>query len=102
MIIDDVIREFFHLLILEFLNPQYALFECVNGLYKPNSNSYINNNHLFYFKFFGKVLARCICDSKLAKLDCTCMYDVYRILVTVSLQAIFLLFVSLHPFISHC
>ena len=68
-ILDGIIREFFHLLILECLNPQYALFQCVNGLYKPNPNSYINNNHLFYFKFFGKVLARCICDSELITLD---------------------------------
>ena len=66
----NIIREFFHLLILECLNPQYALFQCVNGLYKPNPNSCVNSNHLFYFTFFGKVLARCICDSKLAMFDC--------------------------------
>lgn len=56
-------REFFHLLCLEFINPQYALFQCVNGLYRPNPNSSINPSHLFYFNFFGKLLAKTVCDG---------------------------------------
>ena len=56
-------REFFHLLCLELVNPQYALFQSVNGLYRPNPNSAVNPNHLFYFSFFGKVLAKIICDG---------------------------------------
>ena len=56
-------REFFHLLCLEFINPQYALFQSVNGLLRPSPCSSVNPNHLIYFHFFGKVLARMICDS---------------------------------------
>ena len=59
--------EFFHLLTLEMTNPNYALFECIQhtGLYKPSSNSSVNSNHLFFFEFFGKILAKVIIDSKL-------------------------------------
>ena len=58
--------EFFHLLSLEMTNPDYALFECIRdtGLYKPNSNSSVNSNHLFFFEFFGKILAKVIIDSE--------------------------------------
>ena len=58
-------REFFHLLSQELINPQYALFQFIpsSGLYKPNSNSAINPNHLFYFEFFGKILAKAICEG---------------------------------------
>lgn len=56
-------REFFHLLCQEFVNPQYALFQCVSGLYRPNPNSSVNPNHLFYFTFLGKILAKIICDG---------------------------------------
>ena len=62
--------EFFHLLCLEFVNPQYALFQCVNGLYKPSPNSNINTNHLIYFEFFGKMLAKSICDGMSMSLNC--------------------------------
>ena len=60
-----IFREFFHLLSQELVNPQYALFEFIpsSGLYKPNSNSAINPNHLFYFEFFGKILAKSICEG---------------------------------------
>ena len=57
-------REFFHLLCLEFVNPQYALFQSVSGLHKPSPCSSVNPNHLLYFHFFGNVLARMICDSE--------------------------------------
>ena len=58
-------REFFHLLSQELVNPQYALFQFIpsSGLYKPNLNSAINPNHLFYFEFFGKILAKAICEG---------------------------------------
>lgn len=62
-------REFFHLLCLEFINPQYALFQSVNGLIRPSPCSSVNPNHLIYFQFFGKVLARMICDSMYMYVD---------------------------------
>ena len=58
-------REFFHLLSQELVNPQYALFQVTStGLYKPNPFSSVNSNHLFYFEFCGKILAKSICEGK--------------------------------------
>jgi len=56
-------REFFHLVSLELVNPDYALYECVNGLYKPNRNSHVNPAHLEYFKLTGTIMAKAICDG---------------------------------------
>lgn len=58
-----IAREFFHLLSLELVNPHYNLFHSVNGLYKPSPSSDVNPNHLLYFTFFGKILAKAICDG---------------------------------------
>ena len=63
-------REFFHLLSMEFVNPNFALFQCVNGLYKPSPHSSANENHLFYFRFFGKILAKALCDGKHEVMEC--------------------------------
>jgi len=57
------IREFFHLVSLELVNPDYALYECVNGLYKPNRNSHVNPAHLDYFRLTGTIMAKAICDG---------------------------------------
>ena len=62
-------REFFHLLSLAFVNPDIALFESINGLYKPSTTSCANENHLFYFNFFGKILGKAVCDGKLELLS---------------------------------
>ena len=59
------LREFFHLLSMELVNPDYALFECVSsGLYKPNKNSSINPAHLEYFKLTGTMMAKAICEGQ--------------------------------------
>ena len=58
------LREFFHLLSMELVNPDYALFEFVgNGLYKPNKNSSVNPAHLEYFKLTGTMMAKAICEG---------------------------------------
>ena len=56
-------REFFHLLSKGLVNPHYALFKSINGLYKPNAQSSVNPTHLQYFNLCGKMMARMICDS---------------------------------------
>jgi E3 ubiquitin-protein ligase HUWE1 len=56
-------REFFHLLIQELVNPEYALFKTTNGLYRPSPYSSVNPSHLQYFELCGKVLARMIYDD---------------------------------------
>ena len=58
-------REFFHLLSTELVNPDYVLFECVDGgLYKPNKSSSVNPAHLHYFKLTGTMMAKAICEGK--------------------------------------
>jgi hypothetical protein len=58
-----VSREFFELLGESLVNPNYALFEEIRGKFRPNPNSSVNPNHLFYFFFTGKVLAKTIADG---------------------------------------
>ena len=60
-----VSREFFELLGEALVNPNYALFEEVGGKFRPNPNSSINPNHLFYFNFTGKFLAKAVADGHL-------------------------------------
>ncbi len=58
-----VSREFFFLLSHEMFNPQYCLFEYAaydNYTLQINPNSGINNEHLNYFKFIGRVVGLCI------------------------------------------
>lgn len=56
-------REFFELLSQELVDPQYALFQSINGLYKPSQSSSVNSNHIIFFDFFGKIIGRAICDG---------------------------------------
>lgn len=57
-------REFFELLGEALVNPNYALFEEVGGRFRPNPNSSINPNHLLYFHFTGKILAKAVADGE--------------------------------------
>ena len=54
------------------VNPNYALFEEIRGKFRPNPNSSVNPNHLFYFFFTGKVLAKTIADGELC--ICVCVH----------------------------
>ena len=67
-------REFFHLLSQQLVDPQYALFQNINGFYKPCQLSSIDPNHLTFFQFFGKILGRAICDGE--ELPTLCRYIV--------------------------
>ncbi|KAH0790301.1 ubiquitin-protein ligase 1 [Histomonas meleagridis] len=58
-------RDWFTSLIKEILNANYALFlPSSNGRsYQPNPASYVNTEHIQYFKFAGKILARALIDN---------------------------------------
>ena len=60
-----VTREWMCLLMQAVLDPQVALFSTSNEnyVYQINSNSHVNPEHLDYFNFLGKLLAKCICDG---------------------------------------
>ena len=68
-----IYSEFFHLLSLELVNPQYALFQSANSLYRPSPHSSVNPNHLQYFDLCGRMLARMICDSTWTTASCACI-----------------------------
>jgi len=66
-----LLREWYSLITREIFNPNYALFITVPGdrvTYMINKSSHINPEHLDYFKFAGRVIAKAIYDNK--QLDC--------------------------------
>lgn len=63
-----LLREWFMIMSREMFNPNYALFRVSPGdrvTYLPNPSSHCNSNHLSYFKFVGRVVAKAIYDNKL-------------------------------------
>ncbi|KRX45470.1 E3 ubiquitin-protein ligase HUWE1 [Trichinella murrelli] len=66
-----LLREWFSVITREIFDPNYALFMTASGdsvTYTINPSSYINREHLQYFKFIGRLIAKAIYDNKL--LDC--------------------------------
>lgn len=66
-----VLREWFSVITREIFNPNYALFTTAPGdmvTYMINKASYINPEHLDYFKFVGRLIAKSIFEHKY--LDC--------------------------------
>jgi len=60
-------REWYTVLAREIFNPHYALFTPTsdNVTFQPNSMSYINEEHLAFFKFVGRIIGKAICDGQL-------------------------------------
>lgn len=58
-------NEWFTLVIKELFDVNNALFMLSEkNTYQPNSSSYINKDHIEYFKFAGQVIARAMIDGK--------------------------------------
>ncbi|ORY95778.1 hypothetical protein BCR43DRAFT_557706 [Syncephalastrum racemosum] len=63
-----VAREWFSVLARQMFDPNYALFitSAADKLtYQPNRASYVNPDHLSYFKFVGRVIGKAIYDGRL-------------------------------------
>nr|XP_039271692.1 E3 ubiquitin-protein ligase HUWE1-like isoform X2 [Styela clava] len=74
-----LLREWYLIISKEIFNPMYALFRTSPGdrvTYTINPASYINSNHLSYFKFVGGIVAKAIYDNKL--LDCYFTRSFYK------------------------
>jgi len=58
-------REFFAILAKEMFNPNYALFTSTEDgcTFQPNPHSSINQNHLSYFKFVGRIVGKAVADG---------------------------------------
>jgi len=74
-----LLREWYVIISREIFNPMYALFTISPGdrvTYMINPSSHFNPNHLFYFKFVGRVIAKAIYDNKL--LECYFTRSFYK------------------------
>ncbi|WEJ95619.1 E3 ubiquitin-protein ligase tom1 [Yamadazyma tenuis] len=74
-----VTREWYQVLSRQMFNPDYALFTPVSSdsnTYHPNRTSYINPEHLSFFKFIGKIIGKAIFDG--CFLDCHFSRAVYK------------------------
>lgn len=74
-----LLREWYTIISREIFNPMYALFTTSPGdrvTYMINSASHCNSNHLQYFKFVGRVIAKAVYDNKL--LECFFTRSFYK------------------------
>ncbi|KAI8914398.1 hypothetical protein EDD86DRAFT_199252 [Gorgonomyces haynaldii] len=63
-----VTREWFSALARQMFNPDYALFRpsaADKVTYQPNRTSWVNPDHLSYFKFVGRIIGKAIFDGRL-------------------------------------
>ena len=60
-------REWYSVLAREVFNAGYVLFVTTGDgvTFQPNPNSYVNPDHLSYFKFVGRIIGKAICDGHL-------------------------------------
>lgn len=74
-----VTREWYQVLSRQMFNPDYALFTAVSSdetTFHPNRTSYINPEHLSFFKFIGRIIGKAIFDG--CFLDCHFSRAVYK------------------------
>lgn len=74
-----VTREWYQVLSRQMFNPDYALFTAVASdetTFHPNRTSYINPEHLSFFKFIGRIIGKAIFDGSF--LDCHFSRAVYK------------------------
>ena len=58
-----VTREWFSVLARQMFNPNYALFKPSAAdkiTYQPNRSSWINPDHIFYFRFVGRIIGKAV------------------------------------------
>ncbi|XP_035825881.1 E3 ubiquitin-protein ligase HUWE1 isoform X3 [Aplysia californica] len=74
-----LLREWYIIISHEIFNQNYALFLTSPGdrvTYSINPSSHCNSNHLSYFKFVGRIIAKAVYDNKL--LDCYFTRSFYK------------------------
>jgi E3 ubiquitin-protein ligase HUWE1 len=80
-------REWFSALALQMFNPDYALFRPTAAdkvTYQPNRASGINPDHLFYFRFVGRIIGKAIYDGRL--LDAYFTRSFYKCMINAPLD----------------
>lgn len=74
-----LLREWYIIISREIFNPMYALFSTSPGdrvTYTINPSSHCNSNHLSYYKFVGRIIAKAVYDNKL--LECYFTRSFYK------------------------
>ena len=74
-----VTREWFQVLSRQMFNPDYALFNPVSSdrtTFHPNRLSKINDEHLMFFKFIGRIIGKALYEGRV--LDCHFSRAVYK------------------------
>lgn len=74
-----LLREWYMIISREMFNPMYALFRTSPGdrvTYTINPSSHCNPNHLSYFKFVGRIVAKAVYDNRL--LECYFTRSFYK------------------------
>jgi E3 ubiquitin-protein ligase HUWE1 len=74
-----VSREWFGAMARQMFNPDYALFNPVASdrtTFHPNPLSEVNNEHLLYFQFIGRIIGKALYEGRV--LDCYFSRAVYR------------------------
>ncbi|XP_078340185.1 E3 ubiquitin-protein ligase HUWE1-like isoform X5 [Crassostrea virginica] len=74
-----LLREWYIIISREIFNPMYALFRTSPGdrvTYTINPSSHCNSNHLSYYKFVGRIIAKAVYDNKL--LECYFTRSFYK------------------------
>jgi E3 ubiquitin-protein ligase HUWE1 len=72
-------REWFQVLVQQIFNPNYALFNPMASdrlTYHPNPFSFVNEEHLNYFQFVGRVIGKALYENR--PLDCHFSRAVYK------------------------
>ena len=75
-------RDFWTEISKAMFNPDYSLFTLTsNGVsYYANSASYINPDHLAFFKFVGRMVGKAIFDGQL--LECYFARSLYKMMIS--------------------
>lgn len=87
-----LLREWYIIISREIFNPMYALFCTSPGdrvTYTINPASHCNSNHLSYFKFVGRIIAKAVFDNKL--LECYFTRSFYKHILGVPVKLVHLL-----------
>jgi E3 ubiquitin-protein ligase HUWE1 len=74
-----VTREWFHELVKQMFNPGYVLFNPIASdrtTFHPNPLSGVNNEHLSFFNFVGRIIGKALYESR--HLDCHFSQAVYK------------------------
>lgn len=81
-------REWYNVLAREIFNANYALFLSTGDgvTFQPNPHSSVNTEHLFYFKFVGRVIGKAISDGFLLDAHFTRSFYKHMLGLPVNLQ----------------